>query len=167
MSKWSFLKLSKVLFLSIIVISIASCSFSRDNAASLAYDLEDAAEKLKTQDIGAEQPINFKPKDKQSPFVILITTERGVTKDELIAKGLDATIVNDLYSKLNYINLRNSATIVVFQNGEISFTTYYRRFVEVDATQIIESKGNTEIIVKTKGVTKGHLTDEVLLIDLI
>ena len=70
------------------------------------------------------------------------------------------------FNQSKYIDLKNRATSVVYQNGTISFTTYYRRFVDVNTTQIINGKGNTDIIVKTIGVGTGNITDEVLLIEL-
>tara|TARA_R110000787_G_scaffold17143_1_gene54091 strand:+ start:216 stop:671 length:456 start_codon:yes stop_codon:yes gene_type:complete len=149
-----------------IIISSTSCSFMRDNAVNLAYDLEAAAKKLKSQKTGSEFVINFEPVDTKAPFTILILSEKGVTFDELIEKGLDSLLVEDLFPQLSYIDLKNSATIVVYQNGTISFTTYYRRFVDVTTTQIINGKGNTDILVKTIGVGPGNLSDEVLLIEL-
>ena len=85
---------------------------------------------------------------------------------ELIEEGLDSLLVENLFPQLSYIDLKNRATSVVYQNGTISFTTYYRRFLDVNTTQIINGKGDTDIRVKTIGVGPGNVTDEVLLIEL-
>lgn len=147
-------------------ISLTSCSLIRDNAVNLAYDLEVAAKKLKSQEIGSEFLINFEPVDTEAPFTILVVSEKGVTFDELIENGLDSLIVEDLFPQLSYIDLKNSATLVVYQSGGIRFTTYYRRFVDVKTTQVINSIGLTDILVKTIGVSPGKFSDEVLLIEL-
>lgn len=160
------LKLSKTFMILILFISLTSCSLIHDNAVNLAYDLEKAAKKLKSQEIGSEFIINFEPVDTESPFTILVLSEKGVTFDELIEKGLDSLIVEDLFPQLSYIDLKKRATLIVYQNGSISFTTYYRRFVDVKTTQVINSIGDTEILVKTIGIGAGNLSDEVLLIEL-
>jgi hypothetical protein len=160
------LKLSKSFMIVMIINFSISCSVMRDNAVNLAYNLEAAAKTLKSQKIGSEFVINFEPIDTEAPFTILIFSENGVTFNELIKKGLDSLLVEDLFPQLSYINLKDGATLIVYQNGTISFTTYYRRFVDVNTTQIINGKGNTDIIVKTIGVGTGNITDEVLLIEL-
>ena len=160
------MKLLKPLLIVIVIVFATSCSFTRDNAVNLAYDLESAAKTLKTQEIGGEFVINFEPIDAEAPFTILIFSEEGVTSNELIEKGLDSLLVEDLFPQLSYIDLKNSATCVVYQNGTISFTTYYRRFVDVTTTQMINGKCKTDILVKTIGVGPGNLSDEVLLIEL-
>ncbi|UQD56534.1 hypothetical protein [Flavobacterium sp. K5-23] len=160
------MKLSKSFMIAMIIISSISCSFLRDNAVNLAYDLEAASKTLKPLKIGSEYVINFEPADTEAPFTILILSEKGVTFNELIEKGLDPLLVEDLFPQLSYIDLKNGATSVVYQNGTISFTTYYRRFVDVATTQIINGKGNTDILVKTIGVAPGNLSNEVLLIEL-
>ena len=160
------LTLSKSFMIVLIVICLTSCSFMRDNAVNLAYNLEAAAKKLKSQEIGSEFVINFEPKDSEAPFTVLIFSEKGVTFNELIEKGLDSLLVEELFPQLSYIDLKNRATSVVYQNGIISFTTYYRRFVDVNTTQIINGKGVTDILVKTIGVGPGNVSDEVLLIEL-
>ena len=157
------LKLSKLFM---IIVFSTSCSFTSDNAVNFAYDLEAAAKTLKSQKIGSEFVINFVPIDIEAPFTILIFSENGVTFNELIEKGLDSLLVEELFPQLSYIDLKNSATSVVYQNGTISFTTYYRRFVDVNTTQIIYGKGDTDILVKTIGVGLGNDSDEVLLIEL-
>ncbi len=160
------LKLSKSFMIAMIIIPATSCSFLSDNAVNLAHDLEAAAKKLKSQKTGSEFVINYEPLDTEAPFTILILSEKGVTFDELIEIGLDSLIVKDLFPKLSYIDLKKDATLIVYQNGGISFTTYYRRFVDVKTTQVINGKGNTDILVKTIGVGPGNLSDEVLLIEL-
>ena len=160
------LKLSKLFMIVMIINFSTSCSFTSDNAVNFAYDLEAAAKTLKSQKIGSEFVINFAPIDTEAPFTILIFSENGVTFNELIEKGLDSLLVEDLFPQLSYIDLKNSATSVVYQNGTISFTTYYRRFVDVNTTQIIKGKGDTDILVKTIGVGPGNNSDEVLLIEL-
>ena len=160
------LKLSK-LFMIVMIMNIStSCSFKSDNAVNFAYDLESAAKTLKSLKIGSEFVINFAPIDTEAPFIILMFSENGVTFNELIEKGLDSLLVEDLFPQLSYIDLKNKATSVVYQNGTISFTTYYRRFVDVNTTQIIKGKGDTDILVKTIGVGPGNNSDEVLLIEL-
>ena len=160
------LKLSKLFMIVMIINFSTSCSFINDNAVNFAYDLEVAAKALKSQKIGSEFVINFTPIDTEAPFTILMFPENGVTFNELIEKGLDSLLVEDLFPQLSYIDLKNSATSVVYQNGTISFTTYYKRFVDVNTTQIINGKGDTDIIVKTIGVGPGDISDEVLLIEL-
>ena len=160
------LKLSKLFMIVMIINFLTSCSLINDNAVNFAYDLEAAAKALKSQKIGSEFVINFTPIDKEAPFTILMFSENGVTFNELIEKGLDSLLVEDLFPQLSYIDLKNSATSVVYQNGTISFTTYYKRFVDVNTTQIINGKGDTDIIVKTIGVGPGDISDEVLLIEL-
>ena len=160
------LKLSK-LFMIVMIMNIStSCSFKSDNAVNFAYDLESAAKTLKSLKIGSEFVINFAPIDTEAPFIILMFSENGVTFNELIEKGLDSLLVEDLFPQLSYIDLKNKATSVVYQNGTISFTTYYRRFVDVNTTQIIKGKGDTDILVKTIGAGPGNNSDEVLLIEL-
>jgi len=166
MSNTTILKLSKSIMIVMIIMSSTSCSFIRDNAVNLAYDLEAAAKTLKSQKIGSEFVINYKPLDTEAPFTILIFSEKGVTFDELIEKGLDPLVVENLFPQLSYIDLKDRATLIVYQNETISFTTYYRRFVDVNTTQIINGKGNTDILVKTIGVGPGNLSDEILLIEL-
>uniref|UniRef100_UPI00404B4FAD hypothetical protein n=1 Tax=Flavobacterium sp. TaxID=239 RepID=UPI00404B4FAD len=161
-----FLKLTKPLVLFTLMVFSVSCSVIYDNSNILANELESAAKKLKSQKIGSEVTINFEPVDQEAPFTILILSENGVTFDELIEKGLDSLLVADLFPRLSYIDLKNSATCVIYQNKEISFTTYYRQFVDVASTQIISGKGATDILVKTIGVRPGNVTDEVLLIEL-
>lgn len=102
--------------------------------------MEAVAQTLKSQKIGSEFVINFEPIDKKAPFTILMLSEKGVIFKELIEKGLDSILVEDLFPQLSYIDLKNSATSVVYQNGTISFTSYYRRFVDVHSTQIIMVK---------------------------
>ena len=160
------LKLSKLFMIVMIINFSTSCSLTSDNAVNLAYDLEEAAKSLKSQKIGSEFVINFEPIDTEAPFTILIFSEKGVTFSELIEKGLDSLLVEDLFPQLSYIDLKDRATGVVYQNGTISFTTYYRRFVDVNTTQIINGTGVTDILVKTIGVNPGNVTDEVLLIEL-
>lgn len=160
------LKLSKSFMIVMIFISLTSCSLTVDNAVNLAYNLEAAAKELKSQEIGSEFVINFEPVDTEAPFTILVLSEKGVTFDELIEKGLDSLIVEDLFPQLSYIDLKNGATLIVYQNGSISFTTHYRRFVDVKTTQVINSIGVTDILVKTIGIGPGNLSDEVLLIEL-
>jgi len=160
------LKLSKLFMIVMIINFSTSCSFINDNAVNFAYDLEAAAKALKSQKIGSEFVINFTPIDTEAPFTILMFSENGVTFNELIEKGLDSLLVEDLFPQLSYIDLKNSATSVVYQNGTISFTTYYKRFVDVNTTQIINGKGDTDIIVKTIGIGPGDISDEVLLIEL-
>jgi hypothetical protein len=160
------LKLSKSLMIGLFFISLTSCSLTRDNAVNLAYNLEAAAKKLKSQEIGSEFVINFEPVDTEAPFTILVLSEKGVTFDELIEIGLDSLIVEDLFPQLSYIDLKNGATLIVYQNASISFTTHYKRFVDVKTTQVISSLGVTDILVKTIGIGQGNLSDEVLLIEL-
>lgn len=160
------LKLSQSLTIVILFIILTSCSLIGDNAVNFAYDLEAAAKELKSQEIGSEFVINFEPIDKEAPFTLLMFSEKGVTFNELIEKGLDSILVQDLFPQLSYIDLKDGATCVVYQNETISFTTYYRQFVDVNTTQIINGKGDTDILVKTTGVVPGNLTDEVLLIEL-
>jgi hypothetical protein len=121
---------------------------------------------LNLKKIGSEYVISFEPIDTKAPFTILILSEKGVTFDELIDKGLDSLIVEDLFPQLSYIDLKNNATLIVYQNGSISFTTYYRQFVDVKTTQVINSTGVTDILVKTVGIGPGKVSDEVLLIEL-
>lgn len=158
--------ITKILILVLLTGYCTSCSVMMDNATIMAYDLKSAAKKLEDQPIGSELVLTYKPQDVEAPFVMLLLSEDGVTYDELLQKGLDSLIVEDLYPQLSYIDLKDRATMVVYQNGTISFTTYYRRYVDVKTTQMISGKGNTEITVKTIGVGKGNITDEVLLIEL-
>ena len=72
MSNTTILKLSKSIMIVMIIMSSTSCSFIRDNAVNLAYDLEAAAKTLKSQKIGSEFVINYKPLDTEAPFTILI-----------------------------------------------------------------------------------------------
>ena len=90
------LKLSKSFMIVMIINFSISCSVMRDNAVNLAYDLEAAAKTLKSQKIGSEFVINYKPLDTEAPFTILIFSEKGVTFDELIEKGLDPTVAKEL-----------------------------------------------------------------------
>tara|TARA_R110000751_G_scaffold301415_5_gene413827 strand:- start:27864 stop:28379 length:516 start_codon:yes stop_codon:yes gene_type:complete len=159
-------KLSKSLMIVMIFISLSSCSVIGDNAVNLAYDLEAAAQNLKSQKIGSEFVIHFEPVDIEAPFTILVLSEEGVTFEELIEKGLDSVIVEDLFPQLSYIDLKDGATLIVYQNGSISFTTYYRQFVDVKTTQVINGIGVTDILVKTIGVRPGNLSDQVLIIEL-
>ena len=126
-------KLSKSLMIVMIFISLSSCSVIGDNAVNLAYDLEAAAQNLKSQKIGSEFVIHFEPVDIEAP---------------------------------SYIDLKDGATLIVYQNGSISFTTYYRQFVDVKTTQVINGIGVTDILVKTIGVRPGNLSDQVLIIEL-
>lgn len=158
--------ITKILILVLLTGYCTSCSVMMDNATIMAYDLKSAAKKLEDQPIGSELVLTYKPQDVEAPFVMLLLSEDGVTYDELLQKGLESLIVEDLYPQLSYIDLKDRATMVVYQNGAMSFTTYYRRYVDVKTTQMIRGKGNTEITVKTIGVGKGNITDEVLLIEL-
>lgn len=160
------LRLSKSFTIAILILSLTSCSLTSDNAVKLAYDLEEAANELKSKVTGSEFVINFEPIDVEAPFTILLLSENGVTYDELIEKGVDSLIVEDLFPQLSYIDLKERATLIVYQNGSISFTTYYRRFVDVKSTQVISGTGNTDILLKTVGLGQGNLSDEVLLIEL-
>jgi hypothetical protein len=152
--------------LGIVIIILISTSCSTDNAVKLAYNLETAAETLKSQEIGSELVIKFKPTDTETPFTILMLSEKGVNFNELIEIGLDSLVVENLFPQLSHINLKDGATLIVYQNGTISFTTYYRRFVDVNTTQIINGKGITNILVKKVGVGLGNLTNEILFIEL-
>ena len=166
MDNTRFATITKILILVLLTGYYTSCSVMMDNATIMAYDLKSAAKKLEDQPIGSELVLTYKPQDVEAPFVMLLLSEDGVNYDELLQKGLDSLIVEDLYPQLSYIDLKDRATMVVYQNGTISFTTYYRRYVDVKTTQMIRGKGNTEITVKTIGVGKGNVTDEVLLIEL-
>lgn len=137
-----------------------------DNAMRMSNALEEAAKSLKSEDIGSEIVVTFEPKDEAAPFTVLVLSENGVTYDELIERGLDRLIVEDLFPQLSHIDLKERATLIVYQNGAISYTTHYRRFVDVKTTQIISGKGDTDISVKTIEVAKGNGTDEVVLIEL-
>jgi hypothetical protein len=159
-SAWS------ISLIAMLLMAISSCSVMMDNATIMAYDLKSAAKKLEDQPIGSELMLTYKPEDAEAPFTMLILSENGVTYDELIERGLDSLIVEDLFPQLSHIDLKERATLIVYQNGTISYTTHYRRFVDVKTTQIISGKGNTEITVKTIGVGKGNVTDEVLLVEL-
>lgn len=150
----------------VIIISFCSgCSFT-DNATKLAYELESSAETLKSQQNGSEVIVKYETKDSKAPFTILVLSEKGITSDELYEMGLDSVIVKDLFPQLSYIDLKNGATLIVYQNGGISFTTYYRRFVDVKATQIINGTGNSDIVVKKTGVGPGHFTEEIIQVEL-
>jgi hypothetical protein len=159
-------KVIRPLLMVLASISIASCSLASDNATKLGDDLQSAASELKDKEIGSEFVFNYEPKDPETPFTILIFPEKGVTYAELLDKGLDSLIVADLYPQLSYIDLKDNATSVVYQNGKISFSTFYKRFVDVTTAQIISGQGNINITVKSLGVGLGNLGDEVLLIEL-
>lgn len=160
------LKGSILLMIAIVLISLTSCSLTSDNATKFAYQIETAAKELKPKGIGSEFVINFEPIDIEAPFTILVLSENGVTYEELIEKGIDSLIVKDLFPQLSYIDLKDRATLVVYQNGSMSFTTYYRRFVDVKNTQVIKGAGNTDILLKSVGLAKGNLSNEVLLVEL-
>lgn len=150
----------------VLVISFCSGCSLTDNSTKLAYDLESASKTLKSQENGSEVIIKYETKDSKAPFTILVLSEKGVTSDELYEKGLDSSIVKDLFPQLSYIDLKNGATLIVYQNGKINFTTYYRQFVDVSSTQIVNGTGKCNIVVKKTGVGPGHLTGEVILIEL-
>jgi hypothetical protein len=160
------LKLTNRLWLFTLMVFSVSCSVISDNSNILSSELESAAQELKSQKVGSEVTINFEPNDDEAPFTILILSEKGVTFDALIERGLDSLLVADLFPRLSHIDLKNSATCVIYQNQEISYTTYYRRFVDVKTTQIISGKGATDIVVKKIGVGPGNITEEVILIEL-
>lgn len=151
----------------VLVISFCSgCSLLTANSTKLAYELETASKELKAQENGSEFIIEYGSKDSKAPFTILVLSEKGITSEELYEKGLDSSIVKDLFPQLSYIDLKNKATLIVYQNGEISFTSCYRGFVDVTATQIVNGTGNCNIVVKKTGVGPGHITGEVILIEL-
>lgn len=136
-----------------------SCSFT-DNSTKLAYRLKTASKKLKSKKDGEEFIINYKPEDSKAPFTILILSKEGATSEELYQKGLDPYIIENLFG------LKKGAAIVVYQNGKMSNTSYHLRFVDVAATHILKSSGNTDFVVKKIGVDLGHSTNKVVLVEL-
>jgi hypothetical protein len=143
----------------LVIVFCTGCSFT-DNATELAYQLESASTKLKSKKDGSEIIIHYEPKDSKAPFTILVLSDKGTTSDELYQKGLDSSIVEYLG------DLKKGSALVVYQNGIMSSTTYHARFVDVAATQIIKSTGNTDIVMKKIGVGLGRFTKGLILIEL-
>jgi len=143
----------------LVIVFCTGCSFT-DNATKLANQLESASKELKSKKDGSEIIVHYKTEDSKASFTILVLSEKGATSDELYQKGLDSSIVEHLF------DLKKGAALIVYQNGIMSSTTYYLRFVDVAATQIIKSTGNTDLVVKKVGVGLGRFTEEVVLIEL-
>ena len=157
----------------LIVFFAMSLSFKSNNSQVMGGGLHSAYKTLKSQKIGSEFVITYEPVDTLAPFTILILSGNGVTFDELIEKGLDSLIVEDLFSQLQLSNiikssgeLKNISRLIVYQNDTISFATAYRRWVDVKTTQIINGTGDTDIIVQTIGRSPRKRTSGILLIEL-
>ena len=150
----------------LILVCGVGCSALSDNATKLASKLGSAANALQDQMNGSESTIHFEPVNKEYPYTILIFTEKGATFDELIKKDLDPVIVKDLFPQLSYIDLKGGAALIVYQQGKITFTTYYRRFVEVSDIQVVSATGDKDIVVKKIGTTNGAFTDKVIVVEL-
>jgi hypothetical protein len=80
----------------ILVIIFCTGCFLTDNATKLAYQLESASKKLKSQKNGSEIIIHYETEDSKAPFTILILPENGVTSDELYQKGLDSNVLKKI-----------------------------------------------------------------------
>ena len=152
----------------LIVFFAMSLSFKSNNSQVMGGGLHSAYKTLKSQKIGSEFVISFEPVNTEAPFTILMLSGNGVTFDELIEKGLDSLIVEDLFPQiqLSYIDLKNISRLIVYQNDTISLTTLHRRWVDVKTTQIINGTGNTDIIVQTIGRSPRKRTSGILLIEL-
>ena len=156
--------LSDFVFGFLILTYCAGCS--NDNATLLASELKHASEKLDDEKEGSEYTIHFRSMNAENPYTILIFPKRGATAADLISKGLDSAFVKDLYPQLSYIDLKEGATLIVYQQSRISFTTYYRRFVDVSELQIVTATGDKDIVVKKIGMGPGAFTPEVVMIVL-
>lgn len=152
--------IQKFLLIVLLVVFCTGCELFSDNATRLAFRLESAFNILKSQKNGSVVIIPYESDDSKAPFTILIIPKNGTTSDELYRNGLDSNIVEHLFG------IKKEGGLIVFQNGNISNTTYYRNFVEVTATQIIKGSGKIDIVVKKVGVGPGTLTKEVMLIEL-
>jgi hypothetical protein len=63
-----------------------------------------------------------KPKDPENAFLLFsYFQKKGVTYTELLDKGLDSLIVKLTYDQLSYIDLKDNATSVVYQNERSVF----------------------------------------------
>ncbi len=157
-------------YIILLIVCTTGCSALKDNATILAYELESAADELKSQTNGSTYLIHYEPMDTSLPYTILFFNDDGIKEADLLQKGLDTATVKDLYPQLSYIDLKDRATCVVNQKGIISFTTYYRRFVDVKDDQVITGKGNMDILVKKMGVTPYHKKEEgdkeIILIEM-
>ena len=143
----------------LVIVFCTACSLT-DNSTRLANQLESASKELKTKKNGSEIIIHYKTEDNNAPFTILLTSEKGVTSNELYKRGLDSSFVEHLF------DLKKGAALAVFQHCIISSTSYYLRFVDVAATQIIKGIGKTDIVVKKVDVSRGRFTEKVTLIEL-
>ncbi len=158
------------LYFILLVVCITGCSALKDNATIIAYELESAADELKSQPNGSTYLMHYEPRDTTLPFTLLFFNEDGIKEADLLQKGLDTATVKDLYPQLSYINLKSRATCIVYQNGMVSFTTYYREFVDVKDDLVISGKGKIAILVKKIGVAPYHKKEEadkeIILIEM-
>jgi hypothetical protein len=152
-------------FVLFIFVLLTGCSLE-DNATALAYQLEAVSKDLKSEANGAKNTIYYESDDSNAPFTILLLPEQGVTENELLEKGLDSVLVSKLFPQLSYVDLKDRSALIVYQNDKISFTTYYRRFVDVNETQIINGRGATDITVTKIGEGPGHIKDKIILVTL-
>lgn len=139
--------LNIILILCLIQIGCVSCV---DNATKLAGQLETASNSLQFKPKGTEYTINYRPVYRWvKPYVIVLIPGREITLSELTQKGLDYDVGYEIFSSLGYIDVGyGDSLLIIYQDGDITFTSYFRQFVKFSDIHVIKSSGSHKIVVK-------------------
>lgn len=147
----------------IICLILLVCVSCNDNATKFAKQLEAASNSLQFKPKGSQYIINYRPVNKWTKeYVIVLIPEREINLEELVAKGLSYDVGYNIFLKLGYLDVGyGDSMLIVYQDGDINFTTYFSRFITFEEIEVIYGFWNQKIVVEKVNNSKNRIVQVV------
>jgi hypothetical protein len=131
------------------------CVGCADNVNSLADKIGAVAARLHAAGDGSSVIVPYEPvTGSAAPYTVIFFPSRNVTEGELVGVGVGKEIAHRIYSEMAYLGGMENALVVEQEGQRLNFTTYWKRFAEVQALVVSPRKtGEAKVELRREGGT--------------
>jgi hypothetical protein len=135
----------------ILMLCLMGCS---DNAVRLRFGIQAAAKRLEGAPDRAESRVAYSPSAASFvPYWLVFFPERHVVPADLVGRGMSASVADQIFRELAYVNVGEVPLLVVQQEGQrLTFTKYDgERTVLIEDLIVERRTGPCDILLRRQG----------------
>jgi len=128
-----------------LALVVSSCT--SDNAVELSLSISSAAKALRADGDRSEATVTFVPvEEPERSYTLIFFPDRETKPSELVALGLEQTVVDDVFDTLGYVEIGTRPSLVVWRKeGEMSFTGVWNREAVLPETLVHVATGESRV----------------------
>ena len=141
-----------------LALPILACA---DNATKVTFGIERVLEQVAgVQPSPTTANVPYRPvRRADAPYTLVFFPPHRVTPDDLQAAGLSRPVTDEIFRRLDYLDVGSHEMLVAIQDGvRLNFTTSFRPLAKVEDLLILRGVGTRELLLVRKGerwVTRG------------